>query len=105
MKYQTRHCTICDKEFETVLERIGTAKFTAEKIKSFERGTSKEGVLFSLDVNPGRWFCNECWDEILDKDVIKLMEGYVYGTVTTESYAKENNRFYKTSKIVKELKI
>ena len=64
MKGGIQNCVMCGKEIKTFLENIG--KRGGQKGGRIGYIESKEGILFEH-----KWFCNECWNEIIGEKVNK----------------------------------
>jgi uncharacterized protein YlaI len=62
-------CVICEKEFEAWTERVVRSKSYIKETKSvnLDHPCSNDGILFYYKSNIKRWFCNECWEEIIIK--------------------------------------
>lgn len=62
-------CKICEKVINAWTERTHSPSYKSERApnRCTQISLSNDGVLFAMNqFGVGVWFCNECWEEILE---------------------------------------
>jgi hypothetical protein len=59
-----KYCEICEAELITEVRSFGRPKKKSVEFSSMKRIISNEGIYYG-----NRWFCNECWNLIINHKV------------------------------------